>query len=51
MIRKLCSLVFALAFVVAVCGCAENEYRTKQEKQVQTESQPQDVSPGEPIVE
>lgn len=50
MIRKLCSLVVAVAFVVAVCGCA-NEYKTTQEKQVQTESGPHDVSPGEPIVE
>ncbi|MBN2559673.1 MAG: hypothetical protein JXQ75_01915 [Phycisphaerae bacterium] len=51
MIRKLCTLVLGLAFVLCVCGCAENEYKTTEKKETTTESTPTDVSPGEMIVE
>lgn len=51
MLRKLCSLVIAAAFVVGVCGCAENEYKVEQRKEIKHESQPRDVKPGEMIVE
>ncbi len=51
MIRKLISAAFCLAFLVAVSGCAENEYKTTQETQSQTESTPTDSSPGEMVVE
>ncbi len=51
MIRKLCSLGFVLAFALCVCGCAEPEYKTTQKTETQSESTPQDVSPGEMIVD
>lgn len=51
MIRKLCSIAFVLAFVLCVCGCAEDEHKITEKKEVQTESTPTDVSPGEMIVE
>ena len=51
MIRKLCSLGFVVAFAIGVCGCAEPEYKTTQKTETQSESTPQDVSPGEMIVD
>jgi hypothetical protein len=51
MIRRLICLVIALCFGLAVSACAENEYKVKEKKEVQTESTPTDVSPGEMIVE
>ncbi len=51
MIRKLCSLGFVLAFALCVFGCAENEYKTTQKTETQSESTPQDVSPGVDIVD
>jgi hypothetical protein len=51
MIRKLCSLIFVLAFAVVICGCAEKDVKVHQQKETQTETHPQPVSPGEPIVE
>jgi hypothetical protein len=51
MLRKLCTLVLSLAFVVAVTGCAEDEYKVTDKKEVQKESNPTDVSPGTMIVE
>ena len=51
MIRKLCRVMLALAFVFCLAGCAENEYKVTDKKETQTESTATDVSPGEPIVE
>ncbi len=56
MLRKLCTLVLSLAFVVAITGCEEKEvkvveYKNTQKTEVQTESTPTDVSPGTMIVD
>ena len=51
MIRKLLTMVFALAFAVCICGCAENEYKVTDKKETVTESEATDVSPGEMVVE
>jgi hypothetical protein len=51
MLRKLACLLFALAFAVAISACAENEYKTTQKEEVQTESPTTDVSPGTMVVE
>ena len=51
MLRKLCTLVLSLAFVVAVTGCAEDDIKITDKKEVQTETNPTDVSPGTMIVE
>lgn len=50
MIRRLLSILAVLVFAVSISGCA-NEYKVEQKKEVKTESQPQDVKPGEMIVE
>jgi hypothetical protein len=51
MYRRLLCVLTALLFMVAVSACAENEYKTTDKKEIQTESTPTDVSPGEMIVE
>ena len=51
MLRKLLSIMFVFAAAYAVSGCAENEYKTSQETQSQTESEPRDVDQGTMIVE
>lgn len=50
MIRKFLTLACVLAFCIAL-GCAENEYKTTQETQQQTESDPEMSSPGTMMVE
>jgi hypothetical protein len=51
MLRKLLSIMFVFAAAYVVTGCAENEYKTTQETQSQTESEPRDVDQGTMIVE
>jgi hypothetical protein len=51
MYRRLLCVLTALLFTIAVSGCAENEYKTTDKKEIQTESSPTDVPPGEMIVE
>ncbi len=51
MLRKLCTMVFAMAFAVAVVGCEENEHKVTEKKETTHESQPTDSSPGTMIVE
>jgi hypothetical protein len=51
MYRRLLCVLTALVFMIAVSACAENEYKTTDKKEIQTESTPTDVSPGEMIVE
>lgn len=51
MIRRVICVLSVLLFTVAISACAENEYKVKETKEVQTESTPTDVSPGEMIVE
>ncbi len=51
MLRKLMSLTFVLAFGAAILGCHENEHKRTVKEESQTESAPQDTSPGEMIVE
>ncbi|HVP12620.1 MAG TPA: hypothetical protein VMV94_15700 [Phycisphaerae bacterium] len=51
MYRRLLCILTALLFAVAVSACAENEYKVTDKKEIQTESPPTDVSPGEMIVE
>jgi hypothetical protein len=51
MYRKLLCVLTTLLFTIAVSACAENEYKTTEKKEIQTESTPTDVSPGEMIVE
>ncbi len=51
MLRKLCTLVLSLAFVVAIAGCNEPEYKVTEKKETQTESTPTDTGPGTMIVE
>ncbi len=51
MLRKLSTLILSLAFVVAVVGCKENEHKVTEKKETTHETQPQDSSPGEMIVE
>ncbi len=51
MLRKLAVVMLTLVFAVCLTACAENEYKTTQKTESQTESEPQDVSPGEMIVE
>ncbi len=50
MLRAICRVFLAAAFIVAVAGCAEDEIKTSTQTETQTESAPQDVSPGEMIV-
>lgn len=51
MIRRILSVVMVLALAAPFVGCAEDEHRVTEKKEIRTESQPRDVSPGEPIVE
>jgi len=51
MLRKMLSVMFVFAAAYVVTGCAENEYKTTQETQSQTESEPRDVDQGTMIVE
>lgn len=51
MLRKLCAVVVSLAFIVAISGCEENEYKVTDKKETQQESNPTDTSPGTMIVE
>ncbi len=51
MIRRLFCVLIALVFAVAISACAENEYKVTEKKEIQTESTPTDVSPGEMVVE
>ncbi len=50
MLRAICRVFLAAAFIVAVAGCAEDEVKTSSQTESQTESELQDVSPGEMIV-
>jgi uncharacterized lipoprotein YehR (DUF1307 family) len=51
MVRKMACLIVALLLAVSLSACAENEYKVKEKKEVQKESTPTDVSPGEMVVE
>lgn len=51
MVRKLCTMLFAVAFAFSVAGCEENEHKVTEKKETTHESQPQDSSPGEMVVE
>lgn len=51
MLKKIGCLVLVLAVAAVYSGCAENEHKITTEKQEQTESEPQDSSPGGMIVE
>ena len=51
MLRKITCALLALVFAVAISGCEQNETKVMQKSETQTESQPQDVSPGTMIVE
>ncbi len=52
MLRRLLTIVFLFGFVVATSGaCNEPEYKTTQHAEKTEESEPQDSSPGEMVVE
>lgn len=43
--------LFAVVVIPIAAGCHEPKIKTYEERETQRESQPQMVSPGEPIVE
>ncbi|MBK8270934.1 MAG: hypothetical protein IPK83_22545 [Planctomycetes bacterium] len=51
MLRKLCTVVFSLAFAFAIVGCEENEHKVTEKKETTHETQPTDSSPGGMVVE
>jgi hypothetical protein len=51
MLRKLLTLACVLAFAFVTTGCAENEHEITTKKETEHESDPQDQSPGEMVVE
>lgn len=52
MIRKCLALLFCMGILTAVTGCPpQRETTITEKKEIQTESTPQDVSPGTMIVE
>ncbi len=51
MLRRIACALLALTFAVCISGCAEKEVKTQHKEEIQTESAPQDVSPGTMIVE
>ncbi len=52
MLRRILTIAFLFGFAVALTGaCNEPEYKTTQHKEETHESEPQDTSPGEMVVE
>lgn len=51
MLRRLACIVLTALFTLGISACAEKECKITEKKEVQKESQPQDVSPGEMVVE
>lgn len=52
MLRKMMSLCVICCFGLALSsGCAENEHKVTEKKEVKTEGEVRDVSPGEMVVE
>lgn len=51
MIRRICGVLLLAVFCVTFVGCAEDEIRTTNKVQSESESQPRDVSPGYEVVE
>ncbi len=52
MLRKLMCLCVAFCFGLALStGCSENEHKVTEKKEVKTEGEVRDVSPGEMVVE
>lgn len=51
MLTRIISVACLVVGCAVFVGCAEKDYKVHQETQEQTESGPQDVSPGEMVVE
>lgn len=51
MLRRIACVLLTLVFAVCISGCAERDVKTTHKEEIQTESAPQDVSPGTMIVE
>lgn len=52
MLRRILSLYVACCFGLTLCvGCSENEHKVTEKKEVKTEGEVKDVSPGEMVVE
>ena len=51
MLKKITCVLLAVAFAVFLSACAEKDIKTTHKEEIQTESTPTDVSPGEMIVD
>jgi Flp pilus assembly protein TadD len=51
MLKKLLGTMLVVTLAVVFTGCAEDEHKMTQKRETQTESTPQDTSPGTMTVE
>ncbi|GJQ27767.1 MAG: hypothetical protein HBSAPP02_27990 [Phycisphaerae bacterium] len=52
MIRRILGMCLVCCFGLGLCiGCSENEHKVTEKKEIKTEGEVKDVSPGEMVVE
>ena len=51
MFKKMVGALLVVAAAVVFTGCAEDEHKITQKRETQTETTPQDTSPGTMVVE